>query len=341
VDPASGTLLLSDTDLVLPGNAGLDLVVRRFYNSGVRPGFDAGDMSIEEDSWAGIGWTLHFGRVLHVDQLQPGVTKIEMSDGSRHALHTTTAFPEGWITADLWRYDRNTNVLKMPNGLVYTFGHLTYVNDRIGWARYVTEIKDQFNNRLTFGYFSAPGPRDGVAWVHQFLGSVGGVSQERHVAFTYDANNSLSTMQYLDRFWTYSHEVASGEGHTLLRTVQPPVGRPTTYHYGSGATGEMTGITTGSGGVIVYNYEQRQRRAGPVTIEARVIVLRTVGGRLVTPGTWTFTYGTGPNQDTTIVDCPCGRTTYRFLGTGLPRETASGSGRRHRRPTSTMSRPNA
>src|SRR5262245_46855339 len=39
VDPASGNLLLMQTDLVLPGNAGFDLVVQRVYNSKVHPGY--------------------------------------------------------------------------------------------------------------------------------------------------------------------------------------------------------------------------------------------------------------------------------------------------------------
>ena len=33
VDPLSGNLLLAHTDLVLPGNAGLDLRITRYYNS--------------------------------------------------------------------------------------------------------------------------------------------------------------------------------------------------------------------------------------------------------------------------------------------------------------------
>jgi YD repeat-containing protein len=42
------------------------------------------------------------------------------------------------------------------------------------------------------------------------------------------------------------------------------------------------------------------------------------GHAIPTPGTWTFSYGTGANQDTTQIVCPCGGTTrYRFNGTGV------------------------
>jgi hypothetical protein len=63
VDPASGALTVVGTDLVLPGNAGFDLAIQRVYNSSVFPDYDSGSTAIEEDSWAGIGWKLHFGRV--------------------------------------------------------------------------------------------------------------------------------------------------------------------------------------------------------------------------------------------------------------------------------------
>jgi hypothetical protein len=55
VDPASGNLTVVATDLVLPGNAGLDIRVTRVYNSAVYPDYTNGSTQIEEDSWAGIG----------------------------------------------------------------------------------------------------------------------------------------------------------------------------------------------------------------------------------------------------------------------------------------------
>ena len=59
VDPFAGTLSIVETDLVLPGNAGLDVRVQRVYTSAIYPGYQTGDLTIEEDSWAGIGWKLH------------------------------------------------------------------------------------------------------------------------------------------------------------------------------------------------------------------------------------------------------------------------------------------
>src|SRR5262249_27906324 len=70
VDPASGTLMVVATDLVLPGNAGFNLAITRVYNSSIFPDYNQGaSTAIEEDSWAGIGWKLHFGRILHADSM--------------------------------------------------------------------------------------------------------------------------------------------------------------------------------------------------------------------------------------------------------------------------------
>jgi hypothetical protein len=130
VDPLSGNLLLRTTDLSLPGNAGMNLVVQRVYNSKIHPNFENNqDTTLEERSWVGVGWRLHFGRVINPSTATPGSTLIEMSDGSRHPLQTTTHFPEGWSTREFWRYDRAAHTLKLPNGgYIYTFDHVAAPN---------------------------------------------------------------------------------------------------------------------------------------------------------------------------------------------------------------------
>ena len=232
MDPFSGTLSIVETDLVLPGNAGFDLRIQRFYSSAIYPGYQQGDFTIEEDSWAGIGWTLHFGRVINPSSTVSGATQIEMGDGSRHALYTTTAFPEGWITKGFWRYDRGTYTLKLPNGVVYTFGHVVSLGGSLGTVRYVTEVRDPFNNRIEFSYFSAPGPVDGVSQIRQFLGQ----GQMREVNFTYDTTglNAISSMTFGNRTWHYYHAPAGPAGFSVPFRVEPPAGPPTEYEYGTG-----------------------------------------------------------------------------------------------------------
>ena len=57
IDPFTGNVLLTFVDAVLPGNAGLDLVLARTYNSKVYAEYAT--LTIPEDSWAGVGWRLH------------------------------------------------------------------------------------------------------------------------------------------------------------------------------------------------------------------------------------------------------------------------------------------
>jgi YD repeat-containing protein len=312
VDPASGTLTVVGTDLVLPGNAGFSLAVQRVYNSSIFPDYASGSTQLEEDSWAGIGWKLHFGRILHADSTSAGQMQIEMGDGSRHALYHSLGNPNIWTTSDFWLYNPATHVLQLPNGRVYTFDRQVTLNEPLGTVRYVTEIRDPFQNRVTFEYFNAPGPVDGVSAIHQYLSA----TQVRDITFTYDAAlKALATMTYLNHTWTYDQSASGPEGFSVLYRVHPPQGPVTWYEYNSG---ELTAIVAPFGGRIAYTYVDAVRRAGTLTTTTRVVATRTMSGHGVPTGTWTFTYSTGTNQDTTAIVCPCGGTTkYRFNGTGL------------------------
>ena len=153
---------------MLPGNAGFDLRVTRVYNSSLYPNYDSGSTALDEDSWAGIGWRLHFGRVINPNATTGGATSIEFADGSRQPLYTTTAYPEGWMTPGFARYDRSNHTLKLPNGYIYTFGHQADLGGSLGIVRYVTEIRDPFNNKIEFSYFSAPGAVNGVSQIRRY-----------------------------------------------------------------------------------------------------------------------------------------------------------------------------
>lgn len=309
----SGTLSIVATDLVLPGNAGFNLTVQRVYSSDIYPDYQQGSLTIEEDSWAGIGWKLHFGRVINPTATVGGETQIEMSDGSRHALYSTAISP-GWITKSFWLYDKTAHTLKLPNGMVYTFGHTAYLGPELGTVRYVTEIKDPFNNRIEFSYFAAPGPVDGVSLIRQHLSG----TQFRDITFTYDPTlKGLATMTYGTKTWVYTQDAAGPPGFNVLRTARAAVGVPTQYDYSGGSPGlELNVIHAPGGGTLTYTYGDVGQVSGSVITTNRHVLTKVLGGSYVTPGTWTYTYGTGSNHDTTRIVCPCGTTTYRFNGIG-------------------------
>ena len=88
IDPLSDNLNIVTTDLVLPGNAGFNLAITRWYSSQTTPGYP-NDFWVE-DSWEGVGWQLHFGRVLHLDKTTPGATMVELPLGAGGPLYRTS-----------------------------------------------------------------------------------------------------------------------------------------------------------------------------------------------------------------------------------------------------------
>lgn len=64
VDPFSGNLVVTATDLVLPENAGLDVRVTRVYNSSIYPGYNDNDLTFQEDSWTGLGLAMLGARMI-------------------------------------------------------------------------------------------------------------------------------------------------------------------------------------------------------------------------------------------------------------------------------------
>ena len=124
IDPMTGNLILTFTDLVLPGNAGFDLKIQRTYNSKIYRNYETQGTTLGEDTWVGVGWTMHLGRVFNPHSTDTAPPVIEMSDGSRHKTYTYILDSGKFVTREFWIYDRNTNTLKLPNGLVYTFGKI-------------------------------------------------------------------------------------------------------------------------------------------------------------------------------------------------------------------------
>jgi YD repeat-containing protein len=311
VDPLSGNLIVSVTDLSLPGP--IPLSVSRSYNSKFHTDFEHGNQAIDEWSPVGVGWRLHFGRVLRADDTTSGKTVIEGTDGGGGALYQTSAYSEGWITKGFVRYNRMTHTARAPNGLTYTFGHIGEASGGPrGQVRYITAIADQFGNTLTFAYAGTPGR---VTSVQQVLNA----NQTRTVGFAYNGNGTLATITYDGRVWTFQYDLAPGaSGHFVLRKVIPPAGLSWEHLYTSNGAGpELTALIAPGGGRVDYTYSTVQRRSGSLTPNSRVVTGRALSGRLVTPGSWTFEYDQGANLDTTVVTCACGTTSYRYNGIGI------------------------
>ena len=72
--------------------------------------------------------------------------------------------------------------------------------------RYVTEVRDPFDNTLTFSYFAWPGPTGGVQQIQQDLNGPQdpGDDQVRTITFGLDGTGHyLGSMSYNGRTWNY------------------------------------------------------------------------------------------------------------------------------------------
>jgi YD repeat-containing protein len=313
IDPLTGNLILTFTDLVLPGNAGFDLVIRRTYNSKIYRSNQPG--TLDEDSWAGVGWTLHLGRIRNPTAGVPG--PVEMADGSSHKLYNRLGGQGGFISRDHWLYDKNTARLSLTNGLVYTFGRPVTLGSGQQFL-YVTRIEDPFGNRVDVTYMTGAGlPPDGIASIVQDLGG-----QQRTVTFTAGGpRQSLQSMSYINqnRTWTYTTANTNSAGFSLLTQVQPPEGPPWVYGYDTTAPveNELTQMTTPRGGIVFYAYSEVEFRIGnPFPTRSRAVTGRSTAGRDVSPGSWSYAYAQGSGRDQTVITSPCVTTTHTFLGVG-------------------------
>ena len=321
VDPLTGNANIVTTDLVLRGNAGFNLPITRWYNSQIYYALWYGDHDIE-DSWAGIGWQMHFGRVIHLDSIEPGATIVQLPLGGGGPLYRTSRFPEGWMTKDFALYNRGTHTLKLPNGLVYKFGYEgTDTLEPWGRNRHVTEIKDPFGNRVTFEYHTRVSESHvvGVKRIVQYIDG----TQVREVTFGITSDRqSLATMTYNGRTWRYEHDPFSTGGHTVLRRVWYPGNTGTNAnwgytYYGGTTVPELTILRYPSGGTVRYTYASVARQAQGQSRSLRVVTTRRTSGPNIAGGTWTFAYDQTGNRDWTYVTGPTTTVKYRFWGVGF------------------------
>ena len=192
IDPFSGSLSIVHTDLVLPGNGGLDITVQRSYSSNNvyfrAPGqLGASLTELNETTPYGVGWSLHFGRIRTSNpfELEDACTSsfspsndlsasnnpvLEMPDGTQKQLFCNDGVFENsinadFITKDNWAVYVNTNNAGVSGFEVYDTNGVKYTIDKqlIGgtalgvlipeqFVWYTTNIEDQNGNEIDIRY---------------------------------------------------------------------------------------------------------------------------------------------------------------------------------------------
>jgi YD repeat-containing protein len=168
VNVFSGNLLVTHTDLTLPGNGGLDLKLQRTYNSKLFADFrniDNPTISGLTLGSLGLGWDMHFGRISDYGLTvinDPNEFFLQMPDGSIHQIYSnnhpniTSHVGSTYITEDFWiiDYDPATDryTMTLPDGTEYIFSRR--VTNGFSYSfLYVTSIRDKNGNEIAIEYY--------------------------------------------------------------------------------------------------------------------------------------------------------------------------------------------
>lgn len=238
VDPFTGALQIHSVDIHLPGNGGFDLQVVRSFNSNRLNPLNPADLHYA--SLSGVGWTVHFGRVLkkgntNVCVNTDGGTAIgdnpvlELPDGSRQVLAFTPTGSPLMMTTQRWRADCIPGAglaVYSPEGIRYDMtqqvGEVGGANPVTAW--YTTRITDRNNNQATVSYAAALSPQ---------ISSVT-TSDGRSVTFNYLDGGTLarriSSIVTGGRTWTYNYQnIQNVNGRYFLTSVTRPSSPATTH----------------------------------------------------------------------------------------------------------------
>lgn len=165
IDPFSGSLQLKYTDAFIPGNGGMDIRINRTYTF-------QGARWADYRNFAGLGWTIHFGRIVapvnHKNKICLQGTwsvhtkdnpSLELPDGGREllVLRDPVAFPalggNDLITRSNWKAicnpSGNDMIVTSPDGMKYTMDQF-FSGSETAW--YTSCIDDLNGNWLSITY---------------------------------------------------------------------------------------------------------------------------------------------------------------------------------------------
>jgi YD repeat-containing protein len=291
IDTSSGNVMLSFTDLVLPGNGGRALQFNRMLSnrssndpSLQRWHFSISDVPMRVQNLSTADNPPSSDTILFNQTYAP---IFEMPDGTRQKsvfLQAPSVQTRWFITPSFWKFDRTMRILYMPDGTRAAY-------DTAG--RLVT-IFDVFDNTTTLAYGT------GLLTVRQLLGP----GQERVIQFVMDDSALMPiAMTYAGKTWEYEYLPGGAPGQ--LTRVTPPFGTGWEYAYEGG--GKIQQVTTPHGGRITYEYDWKpfNRESGGTHPVHTLKTRRTHGAD--EDGTWQFAYSED-NSGITTVTLPSGST---------------------------------
>lgn len=304
IDTFSGKLQYHFTDLFIPGNGGLDIAVQRSYNAIDDPLATTVPWP-QEFSPAGLGWTMHFGRIIRGANLLicssnwSTSTKnpvLEMPDGQRRVLYEYDMnSPTMWVTKDFWRASCNTDSgppsgfnVYSPDGTRYemtTPGHSFGEENSRLQTYYTTRIVDRNGNVLNLNYTQVNG-----VWA---VSNISHASDGRSVTFSYD-DSGLAAITDGTRTWEYTMQMIDGRNYLTEVTRPDSLSWKFAYRTSSPGTGSMNRVEYPSGGTVDYTYDHVYFRVGGPNPNPSTVIktkVSTPGGGSSDPAaTWTYNY---------------------------------------------------
>lgn len=339
IDPFSGMLQLSYTDILVPGNGGLDIRVNRFYSP-------KSDASLGVRTPYGVGWTMHFGRIVvnerFADRIcQQGIyaaritdnPSLERGDGSREVLVLASGEPDAYlITRSRWKADCEPDgVVRVtsPSGTQFKMSYQVFAGDSV--SLYTTQILDTSGNTIDIDYRRNA---VGISYINTVTAGDG-----RRVDYHY--KDLATDHPVLDRIsvsrggvdsqtWRYVYtEIPNVAGHyNHLTEVVRPDARRWRYAYNpyfaeypaKPGSHSIRQVTYPNGATLDYRYRN-------VAFHASSKVYSVIGEKTLSkwgaagagaPVTWTYDYNpayrNGTEKDITTVTSPFAREVYYHVG---------------------------
>jgi RHS repeat-associated protein len=340
VDPFTGILRIVHEDLFLPGKAGLDLRIVRTYNSKIWGRADQLDLepflAEKEHSVLGYGWTFHMGRLKNPNATgSSGICSgdfpiYEAPDGTARVFYPITGSSTSFISKDYWKMEKNCAALSgagvciwSNTGVRYEFSNLAsnqyvYDMDTLVWP--LSAIVDVYENEILVEYIP-----DGKGAIDSIIDTYG-----RTIGFSYVTQADGKRLEAIyangkTYSFGYTSYAARPGSRRFLTSVTPPVGPGYGYSYGINNTVAqnqyaLNTITYPNGGTVTYGYGSVTFFTGLETVPFSVVTSRTVSGRNVTAGSWSFSYispGSGSSMHVTTITRPDGiQDTYTIYGFG-------------------------
>ncbi|MFH2122934.1 MAG: DUF6531 domain-containing protein [Pseudomonadota bacterium] len=284
IDPFTGELSLTYTDLTLPGNGGLDLSIIRTYKS---------NRELSYIPPLGPRWEIHMGRI----KIIGNYVTIELQDGTINTAVRVNSSNYSYCTKDFWKIDSsNGKVLQLPDGTKIEFNHTN------GAWWYATRISKN-GNQIAITYQANS---QNILNITDTLGrqinfTYNSIASRLRLTSIYCANDQTIQIQY-----KYSD---NGGNPVVLNQVVFPGNEVWGYSYNNY---RLSSVSTPYGGAIAYTYDYSYRAADGLSVRPQYSVIsKTVSGA----GTWIYAYNHDNEREITTITDPCNRvTTYRFFG---------------------------